>query len=193
MSLNKQSMSDKFQIGCRTYLDETSTDVQKIGKPAKKDCTVESVVVIPNETSQPVIELLSSDDDKPSSLRTSLCKPSKPSPVDKVSKSNSSKLRIQYHQYRDKFYSVPSEDRSGRAMNMQEFIWNSIQPNMGEYQYDPEDSRDMKMKELAERNKVSCRQYLEDRETKLREENGKNKLMNCLQPLLTIQSTDVHL
>ena len=51
MSFNKQSMSDKFQIGCRTYFDETSTEVQKFGKPAKKDCSVESDVVIQNKTS----------------------------------------------------------------------------------------------------------------------------------------------
>ena len=68
MSFRKQSMSDKFQIGCKTYFDETCTDVQNVAKPASMDYSAETDVVIQNKTSQPVIELLSSDDDKPSSL-----------------------------------------------------------------------------------------------------------------------------
>ena len=86
------------------------------------DYAAESDVVIQNKTSQPVIELLLSDNDKPSSLQITACKPSKPNPVDKLSKSKSSKLCIQYHKCRDKYYSVPSEERNSRAMNMQEFI-----------------------------------------------------------------------
>ena len=64
---------------------------------------------------------------------------------------------------------------------------------MGEYQNDSEDLRDMKMKEIFEWNKVSRRQHLEDSETKIREENGEKRLMNCLQRLLMIQSTGVRL
>ena len=48
-----------------------------------------------------------------------------------VSKSNSSKLRMQYNTYREKDYSLPSEERNGNAMNMQEYIWNSIDQTRG--------------------------------------------------------------
>ena len=164
-------MSDKFQIGCRTFTDETCTAVRNVAKPSSMDDSPQTDVVIRNKIGQPVIELLSSDDKKPSSVEITVCNPSKLSIRSKVSKSNTSQLRMEYNAYRERHYSLPSEERNGRAMNMQEYIWNSIEPETGDYEYDSQDSRDMKMKEIFERNKVSRRQFLEGNETKRSEEN----------------------
>ena len=61
-------MSDKFQIGCRTFIDETCTGVRNVAKPSSMDYSPQTDVVIRNKISQPVIELLTSDDEKPSSV-----------------------------------------------------------------------------------------------------------------------------
>ena len=159
MSFRKESMSDKFQIGLRTFTDETCTAVRNVAKPSSMDDSPQTDVLNRNKIGQPVIELLSSDDKKPSSVKITVCNPSKLSTDSKVSKSNSSKLRIEYHAYRERHYSLPSEERNGRAINLQEYIWNSIKPEKGDYEYDSQDSRDMKMKEIFERNKVSRRNF----------------------------------
>ena len=117
---------------------------------------------------QTVIELLSSDDENNShehssmlnqctassavkdnsSVDTSLLNVRNPSFMKEIDKSNSSKMRMEYAAYRDKHFSLPSEERNERALNMQEFIWSKIPPDSGPYQYDSNDSRDMKMKKI---------------------------------------------
>ena len=57
---------------------------------------------------------------------TSLLYPCTPSAVKSVAKSNSSNICIKYAAYRDKYFSLPSEERNGRTMNMQDFIWSKI-------------------------------------------------------------------
>ena len=74
-------------------MDETSTDVNSLAATAGVHRSAVTDVVTQNKTSQPVIELLSSDDDVPSSLQISVYKPSKRRQADEVSKSNSSQLR----------------------------------------------------------------------------------------------------
>ena len=61
-------------------------------------------------------------------------------------------MRMEYAAYRDKYFSLPAEERNGRAMNMQTFIWSKIPCSSGPYQYDSDDPRDMKMKEIFERH-----------------------------------------
>ena len=56
-----------------------------------------------------------------------------------VETSNTSKLQMDYAAYIDKHFSLPAEERNGRAMNMQEFIWSKIPPSSGPYQYDSDD------------------------------------------------------
>ena len=60
MNFRKQAMSDKFQIGCRTYLDETGTDVQRFVKPATMEYS-DKIDVATQNKNQPIFELLSSD------------------------------------------------------------------------------------------------------------------------------------
>ena len=61
-------------------------------------------------------------------------------------------------------------------MNMQEFISSTIEPSTGEYQYDSDNSMDMKLKEISEMNNVPIRKYLEEREKRITEENNKKQI-----------------
>ena len=79
---------------------------------------------------------------------------------------------MEYAAYRDKHFSLSCEERKGRAMNMQEFIWSKIPRSSGPYQYDSDDPRDMKMKDIFERHKLSCMQFQEENEKEIKTENN---------------------
>ena len=55
---------------------------------------------IQNKTSQPVIEIMSSDDEKASCVEITLYNPCNPSVVDQVAKSYTSNIRMEYNAYR---------------------------------------------------------------------------------------------
>ena len=113
-----------------------------------------------NKIVHSIIEILPSDDELSPGIEVTLYRPCNPSIVDKVAKSYSSNLCEGYNAYKGKRYYLSSEERKGRIMNLQEFIWSTIEPSNGEYQCDLEDSMDMKSKDISERNKVSIRKYL---------------------------------
>ena len=143
MNFTKQTMSDKFQIGCRTYIDELDSDIYDCGKAATTEFRVQKGQVLKDvalltKTPTPVIDLLSSDDEKPTIHDMSTV-------VENDAKSRSNNLRLEYHAYREKHHNLPQEQRKGRAMNMQEFIWKKCK-STGEYKYGSDDSRDMKLK-----------------------------------------------
>ena len=79
---------------------------------------------------------------------------------------------MEYAAYRDKHFSLSCEERKGRAMNMQEFIWSKIPRSSGPYQYDLDDPRGMKMKDIFERHKLSCIQFKEQNEKEIITDNN---------------------
>ena len=115
---------------------------------------------------------------------TSFLNVSNPSLFKEVETSNSLKMQMEYAAYRDKHVCLPAEERNDWAMNMQEFIWSKFPPSSGPYQYDYDDPRYMKMKEIFGRHKLSCRQFREQSEKQIFEDNNQEPMDKSLLPLL---------
>ena len=151
-------MSEKFQIGRRTYTDDVDPAIYGCGKSVSKSFEIQKGQVLKDvaslkEISTPIIDLLSSDDENAAFEDTSLHQCLKPSAVDNLAKSNSKNLQLQYRAYREKHASLSKIERNGRAQNLQEFIWSKSK-STGEYNYDSDDPRDMKLKRISEQIKL---------------------------------------
>ena len=107
MNSRKQSMSDKFQIGCSTYKDDVDPAIFGCGKAVSKTFEIEKGQMLQdvaalNKTHTPIIEILSSDDENDDFEDITLHQCLKPRAVDNVAKSNSKNLQLQYRAYREK-------------------------------------------------------------------------------------------
>ena len=59
---------------------------------------------------------------------------------------------------------------------MQEFIWSKIPPLSGPYQYDSNDSRDIKLIKLFDRHKIAKEQFKDQIDKQITEDNNKNTM-----------------